>query len=131
MAVTLSIDGSDYNQTQEYTLDSDSFYINTRYNPRSGWTVSIYDSDNDPTTVDDATPLLAGLRCMAGGLLTWRYKSKRADGLFTGDLYVANNTFTTNTLGKDNFGLDEDYELMYLTEDDLEDYGFSDFTPYS
>ena len=119
MAVQLSVDGTDYNQVSEYTLEGDVYYINWRYNARGGWMASIYDEDNDPNNVDDATPLLAGLRCMPNGLLTYKYS--RTDGLFGGDIVIVDTVGDTATLTSSNFGDDLQYIPVYLTESEIDD----------
>lgn len=129
MAIQLSVDGDDYNQVSEYTIESVVYYINFRWNPRAGWIVSIYDEDNDPNNVSNATPLLAGLRCMPDGLLTWRYS--KTSGLFTGDIVIVDTVYDGAEITEENFGDDRQYIPVYFTEEELEEYDFESFTEYS
>lgn len=128
MAIELLVNGDNYHNVQEFSIEGVSYYFNTRYNKRCGWLIDIYDADNNPYDNDDAEPLLAGLRCMPNGLLTWRYSKN--DGLFSGDIYIVDTVGDLADITKDNFGAGKQYRVGYFTEAELEDLDFESFTSY-
>lgn len=129
MTVALNIDGDNPNQIIEFQIESVTYFFHVYWNTRSGWYVSIYDSDNNPATNEEVTPILAGLKCMPNGLLTWRYT--RETGLFSGDLLVLDMIGDgEDQVLRDNFGEDRQYVLTYFTEQELEDFQVGEFTSY-
>lgn len=106
-----------YNQTQEYQIEGISYFLNTQWNPRNGWEVSIYDNSN--------TPLLIGLLAVPDQNITWRYS--RGTGLFTGDLWVDDTSIGTEVgvITKDNFGQGRRYQLVYRTKAEMDAEGIN------
>ncbi|MCP3683341.1 MAG: hypothetical protein GY861_11690 [bacterium] len=130
MTVALNIDGSNPNQIVEFQIEGVVFYFHVVWNYRMGWSVSIYDADNNPSTdIDSRTPLLAGLKVMPNGLLTWRYS--RESGLFEGDVLALDTEAGINgTITRDNFGEGRRFVPTYFTKDELDSSGIEYFTSY-
>jgi len=113
MAVILNIDTtSQSNQNQRFIIDNRVLYINTRWNRRSGWFISIYDQDN--------VPLVQGIKIMPNRvdlLARYRYMEILPGWLINADTNPKKVddegiTFT-------NFGQGKRWQLVYLSLDDI------------
>ena len=106
-------------EVRDYQIESASYRLETGYNNRAGWYLSIYDIDG--------TLILSGLTLISEAQnITWRY-SREATGLFEGDMWVFNKTgnYTINPLTKDNFGESKDWGLFYFTQAEMVELGIS------
>lgn len=114
MAVTLNVDSAELNQIQEYQLEGVTYKIQSRWNDRSGWEISIFD--------EDSVAILTSLTAKPNQNLTWRYS--REGGLFTGDIWVLDNFLggdESEEIDENNFGQGRRFILMYLTKTEMED----------
>jgi hypothetical protein len=105
-------------EVRDYQIESGNYRVEVGFNNRSGWYVSIYDTDD--------TPILLGLTLISEPQnITWRY-SRVNTGLFTGDMWVFNKTGDyTNTLSKANFGEGKAWGLFYFTAAEMIEYGIN------
>lgn len=130
MTIALNISGDSPNQISQFTIEGVNYFFQTRWNTRMGWTISIYDSNSNPSTDPSITPLLGGLKCMSNGLLTWRYS--REGGLFSGDIMILDTEGEFNgEITRDNFGEGRRYVPVYFTEEELVEFNISSITSYA
>ena len=117
MSVILNINNSIANQEQTFQIEGIVFIINTYWNVRSGWYVSI--------SKEDETPLITGLKVMPDANITWRYS--RVDGLFTGDLWVIDTEAQNKdkTITRESFGQNQRFQLIYISEDEQNTLGIN------
>jgi len=120
MASILNTNNALNNQIQDFQIEGITYRINTYWNVRSGWYVSIFDQDG----ID----ILTGLLCVPDYNLTWRYS--RAGGLFPGDLWVIDNEPTKGepVINQGDFGDGKRFQLIYFTQTEMND---GDFNPRS
>lgn len=103
-------------EVRDYQIEGDNYRLQVGYSNRSGWYVSIYDTDDNP--------ILLGLTFISEPQnLTWRY-SRLATGLFEGDMWLFNkDNDYTKPITKDNFGEAGVWGLFYLTKQEMIDLG--------
>lgn len=123
MASILNVSATKYNQVYEFTLDSTVYTIHVYWNYRSGWYLSLYDNDDfdETTSASDDALILGGRKIVRNQNMFVRCTDSR---LPAGQLWCYDSEFTDDdeTVDLDNFGSDERFRLLYLTEDDVEDF---------
>lgn len=122
MAYLLGISASKYNQLYEFTLDSTVYTFHVYWNYRSGWYLSLYDNDEFDETVanSDSALIVGGRKIVRNQNIFERCTDTR---LPKGQLwcYDSQSRNDDETIGLDNFGIDERFRIIYITEDDLLD----------
>lgn len=103
-------------EVKDYQISSTTYRLETGYNNRSGWYLSIYDSFGDP--------MLLGLNIISESQnLTWRHKAS-IPGMFDGNIWAINRTGDdTITLTENNFGEGKDWGLFHFTDAEEESLG--------
>lgn len=97
------------NETHRVTLGGTLYNFKYQYNTRDQrWRLSITDS----TGVD----VMSGLKLMENQLLLERYNTPNFSH---GDLYCLRSKQTDNPVGRDNLGYGLEYELAYLTNEEV------------
>ncbi len=100
-------------QEQLVTLNGNSVFITTTYNERNGrWYLSIDDRNK--------LQLISGLKLLPKKDLLSKYTSVYE--LLGGSLYCANIRGNDDEVTRDNFGTDKQFQLWYLTDEELKDY---------
>lgn len=123
MAYFLNIKGDNPNLYSKVIIDTVEYIIHTVWNTRSGWYLSFY----DPLTFDierednSASLILGGRKLMYNGEVLVGTGSKK---LPTGDLRCADTQPELaeeygKVVGKDNFGKDKRFKLIYYTDAEL------------
>ncbi len=135
MTVSLDIDGSLPNDVREFLIEGRSYYTHQVWNTRMGWVISLY--NQDPTKPDitggDVVPIIAGLKAMPNGGLTWLYQTISGGRLFSGDIIVWDTEagdINTQIL-KDDLGQGKRFQLIYFTKEELEIFRLTEFTTYN
>ncbi len=111
--IQIKITDSAY-QEKPVTLNKTTFYIRATFNTSDNyWYLDISDNnDND---------ILNGIKILPNQFLTRKYLT--IDALLgTGALYCYNNESTSEIIGKDNFGTDKQYQLLYWTASEVAQY---------
>lgn len=109
MAVTLNVNtDSKINQTLVYPLEGSKWYLNIYYNYRSGWYVSISDSDDNL--------IRSGIKLMPSASVF------KGMGIFEGAILCADTdpVYREDGLTRDNFGDNKRYKLVYYSSEELE-----------
>lgn len=135
MTVSLDIDGSLPNDVREFLIEGRTYYTHQVWNTRMGWVISLY--DQDPTKPDIVggvvEPIIAGLKAMPNGGLTWLYQTISDGRLFSGDIIVWDTEagdINTKIL-KDDLGQGKRFQLVYFTQEELELFRLTEFTTYN
>ena len=135
MTVSLDIDGSLPNDVREFLIEGRTYYTHQVWNTRMGWVISLY--DQDPTKPDIVgvvvEPIIAGLKAMPNGGLTWLYQTISGGRLFSGDIIVWDTEagdINTKIL-KDDLGQGKRFQLIYFTQEELELFRLTEFTTYN
>lgn len=122
MAKELNIDGSNYDQTFSQIIDNILYIFHIYYNKRSGWYLSVYDSDLYNEDSDDNTEALiyGGRKLMPNQSL---FKMVSDDRLPTGALFCVDTDLKDITdkgqVVIDNFGIGKRYRLVYFPLSEL------------
>ena len=90
MTVSLDIDGSVPNDVREFLIEGRPYFTHQVWNTRMGWAISLYDQDPTKPNIEggSVTPIIAGLKAMPNGGLTWLYNTFTGGKLFSGDIIV-------------------------------------------
>lgn len=135
MTVSLDIEGSLPNDVRDFLIEGRTFYTHQVWNTRMGWSISIYNLDPTKPDINGATvtPIIAGLKAMPNGGLTWLYNTRSGSELFSGDIIVFDTEggdINTKIL-KDDLGQGKRFQLIYFTKEELEKFRLEDFTTYN
>jgi hypothetical protein len=92
-------------------LGGTTYNITFRFNTREArWYFDLYQEDN--------TPIKLGVKVMENQSLLFRY---RLDN-FSGDIIcIEVGNSESKYVGRDNLGIDKEYQLVYYTEEELGD----------
>lgn len=119
MSVGLNINNNILNDVYTFNLEGNTYYFHVYYTERDdSWRVVVYDKNNNPTSdKNDVVPLLDLGKMMPDSSLTKRYRWLDAGGLF-----CVNMTFesSNDSVGRYNFGTGKKYQLLYLTNEEIE-----------
>lgn len=109
MALTLPVPDSAYS-TQEITLAGKNYLFTYSFNDRdSRWRLDIHIQD---------TPVKLGIKIMEDQPLIARY---RLANFNHGELLCLRRLEDGKQVGRNNFGADKTYELIYFSNDELEE----------
>lgn len=98
------------NSVQEVTFDGITYSIYFRYNSRDlRWRISLYLNDVE---------LVAGIKVMENQFLLGRYRLPEFDH---GDIICVRSLEDGNDVGRSNFGSGLAYELVYYTNEEIEE----------
>lgn len=107
MALKIPVPGTAYSN-QEVTLAGIKYNFKFQYNGRdSRWRLSILLGD---------TTVISGVKIMENERLLWRYRLPQFQH---GDLFCIRFKDDGKEVGRDNFGVDKAYELLYLTNEEI------------
>lgn len=125
MAKFLNIDGSIYDKTFSQILDNVEYIFHIYYNKRSGWHLSVYDSDlYDSTATDNTSALILGGRKLMPSQDVFKVVSDSR--LPKGKLYCVDTDLKSlseqEQLTIGNFGVGNRYRLVYFSEEDLTEF---------
>lgn len=126
MTIALNVNGKVSNRVYSFTIEGNLYYFHVYYNQRwERWQVVLYNKDNNPLSTPDPTPLKDLGKMMPNSALTWRYK------IFDGEIVCVDTLSDGKTsVGKDNFGAGLQYQLVYFTEQETEEFRLEDWTTY-
>lgn len=111
MAVSITIPDTAWSR-QVVSLSGSSYVFETRYNERSSrWYINI--------TLGGVS-VINSLKVVENVNLTGRYL---LDNFNDGNLFCIKIKETAEPAGRDNFGIGKDYELWYLTNEEIETLG--------
>lgn len=130
MTIALNVKGSNLNEVYSFKISGIRYYLHVYYNERAkGWQVVSYDTNNNPITTPNAVPLLDLGKMMPNAALTWRYVTQNTP--FQGEIVCVDTIGTgTDPVGKDNFGDGKQYQLVYFTENEIEEFRIAEWTTY-
>lgn len=139
MTVSLDINGNLPTDVKEFQIEGVTYFIQTRWNIRMGWSINFY--RNDPTKPDPTATLssevtyplpILSAKAMPNGALSHRYKSTLGDRIFRGEVIVLDmEAGDINTqVGRNDFGQNKRFQLVYFTEEELQTFQISSFTSY-
>lgn len=113
MAVLIKVPDSPWS-SQRITLKGESFLFVLKFNTRNeSWYLDIQ------TTLEEA--IVSGIKIMPNQNLTYRQKYKTS--LPDGNLWCIRGKNDFSDIGRDNLGIDETYELMWLSTEEEEEFG--------
>lgn len=105
----LRIEDSSY-QIQRVNLNNTIYNVQLSFNSRdSGWYLDLFDIN--------LNPILQSKKLQWGSLVSKKYILPQMVG---GDLYIFKTQIINEPLGRDNFGEDKLYQLVYLTDVEIE-----------
>ncbi len=111
--IQIKITDSAY-QEKPVTLNKTSFYIRVTFNTSDdSWYLDISDKDDND--------IVNGIKLLPQQFLTRKYLSV-GDYFSGGALMVYNNQSSNELIGRDNFGTDKQYQLIYWTAAEVELY---------
>ncbi len=111
--IQIKITDSAY-QEKPVTLNKTSFYIRVTFNTSDdSWYLDISDKDDND--------IVNGIKLLPQQFLTRKYLSV-GDYFSGGALMVYNNQSSSELIGRDNFGTDKQYQLIYWTAAEVELY---------
>lgn len=101
-------------QEKTVTLNKTTFYIRATFNTSDdSWYLDISDNnDND---------IINGIKLLPRQFLTRKYLSV-GDYFSGGALMIYNNQSSNELIGRDNFGTNKQYRLLYLTAAEVAQY---------
>ena len=107
MPLKISIPDSS-NATSDISLGGINYTFGFYYNSRDQrYRIDIYEG---------TTPVIIGLKVVENTILTYKYDLPDFDH---GELVVFQFKDTSAPVGRDNFGIDKAYELIYFTNEEL------------
>lgn len=111
MALTIFVPDTSWSR-QLVSLDGKSYIFEISYNERSTrWYIDISLS---------GTEVINSIKALENINMTGRYNLIDFDH---GELFCVNLKKTSDPVGRDNFGIGKDYELIYLTNQEIIDLG--------
>ena len=111
MALTIVVPDTSWSR-QVVALDGKSYIFEISYNERSTrWYINISLS---------GTEVINSIKALENINMTGRYNLINFDH---GELFCVNLKKTADPVGRDNFGIDKDYELIYLTNEEITTLG--------
>lgn len=118
MAVQIKVGEEPY-QEKTITLNGETFYLRVMFNDhiidqdRDGfWFIDILDRDRNP--------LRTGIKVVSNSSLTRHYHDLRK--LLDGDIFVLNVGEVNPIIGRNNFGTNKQYQLVYISFAELAGY---------
>lgn len=124
MSYTLTVNATDYNQLYEWTLESVVYTFHIYWNSRSGWYLSVYNTDtfDESVSESDNALILGGIRLTRNTNL---FKRSTSDDLPVGQLWCIDFDDNDNgdTPDLTNFGTSEKFRLVYFTSDEITELG--------
>lgn len=96
--------------TQRVNINNTVYNLQLSFNSRdNSWYLDLFDIDNNP--------ILQSKKLQWGSAITSRYI---LPNLIDGDFFILKTEERDQILGRDNFGVNKLYNLVYLTEEEQE-----------
>lgn len=130
MTISLNVKNSKLNEVYSFNIQGVRYYFHCYYNKRAdGWQIVVYDSNNSPLTTTDPEILIDLGKMMPNAALLWGYVSD--NGIFQGELVCVDTIgLGVDPVTKDNFGDGKQYQLVFFTQEEIEEFQLSEWTTY-
>lgn len=117
MATKIRIPDTPFSE-QKVVIGDNLLTVILKFNSRNNsWYLDIKDAVGENN-------IISGIKIMPNQNLTGRYV---IDEFSNGNLWCQRNVNTDTVLGRDNFGINKDYGLIYLSNDEEEILGINGF----